>query len=162
MIKSKIIDDSFFMEIALLEAQKAFKKSEVPVGAIIVIENKVISRGHNHSIGTNDPTSHAEIIAIRKAAKKLKNYRLEGATLYCTIEPCLMCLGAIIQARIRRLVYGAPEPKFGSVKSLIKFPFEKFNHKLEIKDGVLLEKCSKILKEFFLKKRNKRRSGRVV
>ncbi|MCP2519190.1 tRNA adenosine(34) deaminase TadA [Candidatus Aminicenantes bacterium AC-335-A11] len=153
MAKSKIKDDNFFMEIALLEAQKAFKKNEVPVGAVVVIENRIISRAHNQPIKTNDPTNHAEILALRKAAKKLKNYRLSDATLYCTVEPCIMCLGAIIHARIKRLVYGAPEPKFGSIKSVIQFPFNKFNHRLEIRDGVLSEKCIKILKEFFKEKR---------
>ena len=153
MAKNKLKDDNFFMGMALSEAQKALKKDEVPVGAVIVVEEKIISRAHNQPIKTNDPTAHAEIIAIRKAAKKLKNYRLDNATLYCTIEPCIMCLGAIIHARIKRLVYGAQEPKFGSIKSIIQFPFEKFNYKLEIRDGVLSEKCIKILKEFFQKKR---------
>ena len=155
------MDDKYFMEIALSEARRALKKDEVPIGAVIVIENKIISKGHNQPVKSNDPSAHAEIIALRKASKKVKNYRLENAVLYCTVEPCLMCLGAIIHARIKRLVYGASEPKFGAVKSIFSFPFNKVNHTMEVKGGVLAEKCSKILREFFEKKRSKGRSGRV-
>ncbi|MFQ6082024.1 MAG: tRNA adenosine(34) deaminase TadA [Candidatus Aminicenantia bacterium] len=154
--------DQDFMREALLEAEKALKKNEVPVGAVLVIGNEIISRGHNQPIKTNDPTAHAEIVVLREAAKKMGNYRLENATLYVTLEPCLMCLGAMIQARIKRLIFGAPDPKSGGVKSVIKFPFEKMNHRFEVKDGILSEECGKILKEFFQKKRKKNwRSGRV-
>ncbi len=148
-----MIDDGFFMGQALVEAEKSLEKKEVPVGAVLVSENKILSRGHNEAILRNDPTAHAEIIAIRKACLKRKNYRLPDCELYVTLEPCAMCLSALVHARVRRLVFGAYDPKAGAVESIMKFPFEKTNYRVEIKGGVLADECGKILKDFFLKKR---------
>ena len=147
--------DEQFMKLALQEAQKSKEFNEVPVGAIIVMGGEVISNSHNKSISQNDPTSHAEINALRIAAKKIGNYRLTGATLYATLEPCAMCYGAIIHARIPRLVFGAYDPKTGVCGSSIKLHEQNcFNHTPELKGGVLERECSLILKEFFQKKRN--------
>jgi tRNA(adenine34) deaminase len=148
-----MIDDEFFMEQALAEAEKSLKKKEVPVGAVLVSGNKILSRGHNEPILRNDPTAHAEISAIRKACLKKGNYRLPECELYVTLEPCAMCLSAVIQARVKRLVFGAYDPKAGAVESMMKFPVEKTNHRFEIKGGVLASECGKILKDFFQKKR---------
>jgi tRNA(adenine34) deaminase len=146
-------EDKYFMRKALAEAQKAFKKGEVPVGAIVVSGGKVIGRGHNQSLKNNDPTAHAEIVAIRKACWKRKNYRLTSCDLYVTLEPCAMCVGASVQTRIRKLIYGTSDPKAGAVESIIRFPFERANHRPEIQRGVLADECSKILKDFFRNKR---------
>ena len=151
-----MIIDERFMRQALREAGKAAKRGEVPVGAVLVDgAGRFIARGANSSISKTDPTAHAEIIAIRKAAKKLGNYRLGDSTLYVTIEPCAMCLGAIIQARVRTLVYGADDPKAGAVRSIIRFPIEKTNHHLSIRSGILAEDCCRLLKEFFAAKRRR-------
>jgi len=147
------IDESF-MRLAFIEAQKSKSLDEVPVGAIIVMNNKVISRGHNLSISQNDPTSHAEINTLRNAAKKVGNYRLTGATLYVTLEPCAMCYGAIIHARISRLVFGAYDPKTGVCGSSSNLHEQAcFNHSPEIIGGVLEKDCSLILKDFFKERR---------
>ena len=148
-----MIDDEFFMDKALAEAEKSLKKKEVPVGAVLVSGNKILGRGHNEPILRNDPTAHAEITAIRKACLKRKNYRLPDCELFVTLEPCAMCLSAAVHARVKRLVFGAHDPKAGAVESMMKFPFEKTNHRIEIKGGVLADECGKILKDFFLKKR---------
>ena len=148
-----MIDDEFFMGKALAEAEKSLRKKEVPVGAVLVSGNKILSRGYNEPILKNDPTAHAEIAAIRIACSKKKNYRLLECELYVTLEPCAMCLSAAVQARIKRLVFGAYDPKAGAVESMMKFPVEKTNYRLEIKGGVLADECGKILKEFFQKKR---------
>jgi tRNA(adenine34) deaminase len=145
--------DEFFMRQALAEAQKSLKREEVPVGAVLVFEKKIVSRAHNEPIAKDDPTAHAEIIAIRKAGSKRKNYRISGSELYVTLEPCAMCLGAAVHARIRKLVFGALDPKNGAVESVMKFPLEKMNHRVEIVGGVLADECSKILRDFFKKKR---------
>jgi len=146
-------DDEFFMRQALVEAQKSLKREEVPVGAVLVSENEIISRAHNEPIAKNDPTAHAEMIAIRKAGSKKRNYRLPDCDLYVTLEPCPMCLGAAVHARIRRLVFGALDPKGGAVESVMKFPLERMNHRVEIVGGVLAEECGNILKDFFKTKR---------
>ena len=149
------MNDEEFMNLAILEAKKSNEVNEVPVGAIIVMNNKVISRGHNLSISQNDPTSHAEINALRNAAKKVGNYRLIGATLYVTLEPCAMCYGAIVHSRIARLVFGAYDAKTGVCGSSIKLHEQEcFNHTPEIVGGVLEEDCSLILKDFFKERRN--------
>ena len=143
------------MRLALHEAQKSIEMNEVPVGAIIVMNGEVISKSHNKSISQNDPTSHAEINVLRNAAKKVGNYRLTGATLYVTLEPCTMCYGAIVHARIPRLVFGAYDPKTGVCGSSIKLYDQAcFNHTSEIIGGVLEEDCSLILKDFFKERRN--------
>ena len=144
------------MSIALKEAQKAVILDEVPVGAIIVKDDKIIARGHNLREKSNDPTSHAEINAIRKASKKLNSWRLEGATIYVTVEPCSMCAGAILQSRIARIVYGTTDPKGGAIESSFElFKAKNINHHPEIKGGVLKEECSTIITSYFKSKRNK-------
>jgi len=147
--------DEQFMKLALQEAQKSKEFNEVPVGAIIVMGGEVISNSHNKSISQNDPTSHAEINALRIAAKKIGNYRLTGATLYVTLEPCAMCYGAIVHARISRLVFGAYDPKTGVCGSSSNLHEQAcFNHTPNITGGILEENCSLILKDFFKERRN--------
>jgi len=152
-----MIDDEFFMGKALAEAEKSLEKKEVPVGAVLVSGNKILGRGHNEPILRNDPTAHAEITAIRKACLKKKNYRLPDCELFVTLEPCAMCLSALVHARVKRLVFGAYDPKAGAVESMMKFPFEKTNHCIEIRGGVLADECGKILKDFFQKKRGSKK-----
>lgn len=146
--------DVFFMERALLLARRAESLNEVPVGALVVINNEVISEGFNCPIMTSDPTAHAEIIALRKAAQKLHNYRLPQATLYVTLEPCVMCVGAMLHARIERLVFGASDPKTGAITSIFKILDDKsLNHQIAFQGGVLAPECGKILSDFFQSKR---------
>jgi tRNA(adenine34) deaminase len=147
--------DEIFMKAALAEAIKASRKDEVPVGAVVVSAGRIIARGRNRMIGATDPTAHAEVVAIRRAARRTGNYRLAGCDLYVTIEPCAMCLGAAIQARIRRIVYGAPDPKAGAVESALVFPFDKVNHRIEVRGGILAPACGRALKEFFKAKRHR-------
>ena len=147
-----------WMQKAILCAKSAQEKDEVPVGAIIVKDNKIIASGYNLSICNNDPTAHAEIIAIRNACEKLQNYRLTGCDLYCTLEPCMMCAGSMVHARIKKLIYAAPDPKSGVIKSNNNLLESKFlNHKIEVKSGVLAQDSANILKGFFETKRLKRR-----
>lgn len=147
-------NDAFFMQEALKCAQKAFISQEVPVGALIVKDGKIISKGYNKSVKSSDTTAHAEIIAIRKACKKLKNYRLNGCTIYVTIEPCAMCAGALIWARVNRIVFGAYDAKAGACGSVFNIVSEKkLNHKIEVYGGLLEEECATIIKEFFKSKR---------
>lgn len=142
-----------FMREALFEAERAAKNNEVPVGAVIVSSSKILSGAHNRAISLNDPTAHAEILAIREACRIKNNYRIPDCDLYVTLEPCAMCLGSILQARIRRLVFGALDPKSGAVESIMSFPFERMNHPLKIEGGILADECGKILKDFFVAKR---------
>jgi tRNA(adenine34) deaminase len=144
-----------YMRQALVQARRAWEKGEVPVGAVLVAEGRVLSRGRNQPIGANDPTAHAEIMAIRKAGRVKNNYRLSECDLYVTLEPCAMCLGAIVQARLRRVVYGAADPKAGAVRSVMKFPFERLNHRPEVRGGLLAEECRQMLKHFFKARRSK-------
>lgn len=149
--------DYLFMKEALKEANKAYKKEETPVGAVIVKDGIVIARGHNEKEMKNDPTLHAEISAIRKACKKLDTWRLNDCDMYVTLEPCAMCAGAIIQARVGRLFIGTPDPKAGAVGSVVDLlGVEKFNHKVEVSYGLLMEECSKILKDFFRELRQRK------
>ena len=147
--------DIHFMRLALQEAYKAQRRGEVPVGAVIVDQNgTILARAGNRSIADRDPSGHAEMVAIREAGKGLDNYRLLNTTLYATIEPCVMCAGAMIHARISRLVFGALDPKTGAVVSLYKIGCDrKLNHQLEVKGGVLEEECAELLSSFFRKKR---------
>lgn len=139
-----------FMLTALKEAKKAFKKNEVPVGAVVVQDNKIIACAHNLNITLNDPTAHAEILALRKAAAKLKNYRLTNCELYSTLEPCPMCAGAMIHARIKKLVYATDDPKSGACKSVINIVNnKKLNHRIETVAGVCKEQAERLLKKFF-------------
>ena len=139
-----------YMNEALKEANKALKKGEVPIGCVIVKKNKIISRGYNKKESSKYATAHAEIIAINKACKKLKNWRLNDCALYVTVEPCLMCCGAIIQSRIKKVVYGTPNEYYGAVESLGN---TLANYDIEIKKGILQNKCSFIIQEFFKKRR---------
>jgi tRNA(adenine34) deaminase len=143
------------MKVALAEAAKAAAAGEVPVGAVVVREGRIVARGSNRPIGSSDPTAHAEIVALRRAAKRAGNYRLSESELYVTVEPCAMCLGAIIQARIRRLVFGAADPKAGAVSSAMEFPFARLNHRPEILGGVLAGESASLLRGFFRARRNK-------
>jgi tRNA(adenine34) deaminase len=146
--------DTSFMEEALALASGAQRAGEVPVGAIVVLEGDVIGRGANRPVTTNDPTAHAEIIALRDAAQTLRNYRIEGATLYCTIEPCVMCAGAIVTARIARLVFGARDIRFGGVRSKFQIAdSELLNHRVEIVEGVMGFECAQLLQKFFAERR---------
>lgn len=149
------MDKNSFMEEALIEAKKALKKGEVPVGAVVVLEEDIIGRGYNQPITKNDPTAHAEIMALRDAAMNLKNYRLKDTLVYTTLEPCLMCAGALVHARIKKLIYSASDPKSGVIESngnLMRSAF--LNHKISYEGGILKEESSEILKNFFLKKRS--------
>lgn len=146
--------DEEFMKLALAEAEKALLAGEVPVGAVMVRGGEVIASAHNGPVGLKDPSAHAEILALRRAAAAEGNYRLAGTTLYVTIEPCLMCAGALIQARVSRLVFGAPDPKGGAVVSLYGVLQDgRLNHRVEATGEVLREACSEILSRFFREKR---------
>ncbi len=147
-------DDYYFMERALKQAEVAYKKGEVPVGAVVVKDGEIISRGYNLRESTNDPTAHAELIAMKKASKKLNSWRLSGCTLYVTLEPCPMCSGVIVNSRIDRVVFGAYDQKAGCCTTLYHLcNDERFNHRAEILGGVSEEKCAKILSDFFKEKR---------
>jgi tRNA(adenine34) deaminase len=145
------LDDEVFMRMALEEALKAEGIGEVPIGAVIVGEDgEIISRAHNMRETSFDPTAHAEIIAIREAAKELGNWRLADTTLYVTLEPCVMCMGAIILSRIKRVVLGAHDPKAGAIVSVYNIGAdEKLNHKVQVEEGVLKDECAGLLKRFF-------------
>jgi tRNA(adenine34) deaminase len=146
----------YFLREALKEAVKAEKAGEVPIGAVIVYDGRIISRGHNKNITLNDPTAHAEIVALRRAAKKIDNYRLNNCILYVTIEPCAMCAGAMIWARIKEVVYGAPDTKAGACCSVINIAnAPHFNHRIQITGGILESECRALMQNFFRKKRRK-------
>jgi tRNA(adenine34) deaminase len=149
-------NDLDYLRAAIAEAQAAEANGEVPVGAVVVHENKIIGRGQNRVLRDSDPTAHAEIVALREAGRALANYRLEDCTLYATLEPCAMCAGAILHARIARLVYAAPDPKAGacgSVLSVMNHP--QLNHKVEVTSGLLADECGQMLTNFFIKRRGK-------
>jgi len=142
------------IQAAIAEARAAEMEGEVPIGAVIVFEDKIIARGSNRVLRDHDPTAHAEIVALRHAARALGNYRLDGCTLYTTLEPCAMCAGAITHARISRLVYGADDPKAGAVVSIMSvLNHPQLNHKLEVVGGVLAEECGALLQIFFRARR---------
>ncbi len=151
--------DEFFMQQALREARKAFDKDEVPVGCVIVKDNQIIARGHNAVEGLKDPTAHAEILCIGAAAAYLDNWRLIDADLYCSLEPCLMCAGAIQLARLRRVIWAAPDLRLGAGGSWInvfqqKHPF----HEVEVHSGICCHEAEKLMKDFFLMKRKQKKS----
>ena len=153
MTRDKKFDERF-MKMALREAEEAGRKGEVPVGAILVKEDRVLAKDHNRCIELNDPTAHAEVLVLRKGGKTLGNYRLNNTVLYVTTEPCPMCVSAMIHGRISRLVFGAPEPKFGAVESKFRLlEGNGFNHKVKVEQGVLEKECAEILKLFFKGKR---------
>lgn len=146
--------DSIFMRQAISQAHNAWALGEVPVGAVVVRDGEVIATGFNQPIGTHDPTAHAEIMALRAAASLLGNYRLPGCELYVTLEPCAMCSGAMMHARLARVVYGAADPKTGACGSILNlFEQEKLNHHTEVLGGVLADECGSLLKEFFAERR---------
>ena len=143
-----------FMQMALEEAEQAWRENEVPIGAVIVHDGRVIARAHNQREQLRDPTAHAEMIAITQAAEARQSWRLDGCTLYVTLEPCPMCAGAIVQARITTVVYGAPDPKAGAVQSLYRLLDDpRLNHRAETVAGVLAEPCGNLLSRFFQEQR---------
>jgi tRNA(adenine34) deaminase len=144
-----------FMKLALNQAKKAGQKSEVPIGAVLVSESgEILSLSYNQTISLADPTAHAEIITLRKAAQKILNYRLLSTTLYVTIEPCIMCMGAIVHARVSRVIYGTPDPKWGAAGSLYNFAHDtRLNHRPEIISGICEDECRTLIQDFFRKKR---------
>ncbi|HJY82261.1 MAG TPA: tRNA adenosine(34) deaminase TadA [Candidatus Binatia bacterium] len=148
-------DDQVWMTAALCEAAQAESENEVPVGAVVVLNGTIIGRGHNSPISHNDPTAHAEIQALREAAQHVGNYRLVGATVYGTVEPCLMCMGALLQARIKRLVFGCADPKAGAAGSLYDVSRDpRLNHQIEVRAGVREEESRALLQDFFHRKRS--------
>jgi len=148
------VSEEKFMRAALAEARKGFSEDEVPVGAVVVVDGKIVARAHNLRESLIDPTAHAEILAIKKAAKKLGGWRLNRATLYTTLEPCPMCAGAIVHARVKELVYGADDPKAGACGSIMNIVSSgHLNHRVKVRSGVLKKESSEILKRFFRKLR---------
>jgi tRNA(adenine34) deaminase len=150
-----LLDDTVAIGLALDEARRAAAEGEVPVGVIIVANGKIIASAHNQPIALSDPTAHAEILALRAAAKLLASYRLTGASLYVTLEPCLMCVGAIVHARVARVVYGARDPKAGAFGSVFDLGRDgRLNHQLEVYGGVRAGECSALLSDFFRSRRS--------
>ncbi len=146
--------DTKYMDLALAEARKAEAAGEVPVGAVIVVNDTLVATGVNQPISINDPTAHAEIIALREAGQSLQNYRLTGATVYCTVEPCMMCAGAMIHARIARLVFGTPDPKAGSAGSIYNVLTDpRLNHRIDVVSGIRETECAELLRAFFARRR---------
>jgi tRNA(adenine34) deaminase len=155
--------DKIWMQYALALAQKAKSQNEVPVGAVLIKENKIVGEGYNCPIATCSPIAHAEIQALSHASLKIGNYRLTDTTLYVTLEPCAMCAGAIIQARINRLVYGARDPKAGAVHSIFNIVnHPKLNHQVVVQEGILANECSQLLTEFFREQRRKKSKPQVA
>jgi tRNA(adenine34) deaminase len=150
-----LVNHTEFMKLALSEAKKAGQKAEVPVGAVLVAQDgEILAATHNHSISFNDPTAHAEILALRAAAHNGQNYRLLNTTLYVTIEPCLMCMGAIVHARISKVVFGAKDPKWGGAGSLYNLATDnRLNHQVEITEGICEDECRTLMQDFFRSKR---------
>lgn len=149
------LSDELWMEEALREAKRALASGEVPVGAVVVCDGRVLGRGCNSSVTANDPTAHAEILALREAGQALGNYRLLDCDLYVTVEPCAMCAGAITHARIRRLIYGAEDPRAGAVHSMLQvLNHPKLNHRVEVSSGVLAARCIDLMQTFFRERRS--------
>jgi tRNA(adenine34) deaminase len=143
-----------FMEAAIEEADRALAAGEVPIGALVVIDDRIVARAFNQPIGSVDPTAHAEVLALRAAARLVGNYRLTDATVYVTVEPCLMCVGALVHARVRELVYGAAEPKSGAIVSTLKaLDSPGLNHRFAVTAGVLEQRCRSTVQQFFREKR---------
>ncbi|MFH1007123.1 MAG: tRNA adenosine(34) deaminase TadA [Candidatus Latescibacterota bacterium] len=150
MISNSVSDDERWMRAALLEAKQAFSERETPVGAVVVHQGKIIGRGYNQVERLQDPTAHAEILAIGAAANAMGSWRLEGATLYVTLEPCAMCAGAIVLSRLSRLVFGAPDPKTGACGSLFDIVQDtRLNHQVEVASGIMEAECGGLLRDFF-------------
>jgi len=148
------VSDEQLMRFALNRAREAWQRGEVPVGAIVVVAGEIAGEGYNQPIATHDPTAHAEIVAMRQASARAGNYRLTGATIYVTIEPCQMCVGAMVHARIGRLVYGAPEPRAGAIESAMRaHDHPALNHRIEVTSRVLEADCRELMQGFFAEKR---------
>ena len=148
------MSDTLFMQQAISQAHNAWALGEVPVGALVVKDGEIIATGFNQPIGTHDPTAHAEIMALRAAAEIVGNYRLPGCELYVTLEPCAMCAGAMMHARLARVVYGAPDPKTGACGSVIDlFAQQKLNHHTQVTSGVMAQECGSLLRDFFAERR---------
>lgn len=148
------MDDVAYMRVALVQARAAAEKGEVPVGCVVVLGDSVLAQAGNRTIADCDPSAHAEIVALRTAAKNLGNYRLNGAAVYVTVEPCAMCAGAMIQARISRLAYGCDDPKGGAVHTCFEiFSHPALNHRVEVLQGVLAEECAQMMQTFFAARR---------
>ncbi len=148
------MNDTIFMQQAISQAHNAWALGEVPVGALVVKDGEIIATGFNQPIGTHDPTAHAEIMALRAAAEIVGNYRLPGCELYVTLEPCAMCAGAMMHARLARVVYGAPDPKTGACGSVVDlFAQQKLNHHTQVTAGVLAQECGSLLRDFFAERR---------
>ena len=142
------------MRAAIVEAEKAASEGEIPVGAVVVVNGEIIATGHNCSVAASDPSAHAEVVALRRAGSDLGNYRLPDATLYVTLEPCVMCTGAIVQARLRRIVFGAYDQKAGALGSVVDLSDSRaLNHRFEINGGLLADECSELLRAFFAARR---------
>ncbi len=151
----RTLEDAKWMAVALREARRAERAGEVPIGACVVIDGRLLARGFNRPIGACDPTAHAEVVALRRAAKRLGNYRLAGATVYVTLEPCVLCVGALMQARVARVVYGAAEPKFGAIRSMHAERLPG-NHRFQVLSGVAEAECRALVSAFFRHRREKR------
>jgi tRNA(adenine34) deaminase len=155
VMKEDTAEDARCMALALDEARRAESEGEVPIGAVVVLDGRIIGRGRNQVIAHSDPTAHAEMLALREAAAAVGNYRLTGAALYATLEPCSMCCGAAVNARVARVVYGAADPKAGAAQSLYRLLEDtRVNHRAVVSAGVLSQECGAILSEFFQKKRS--------
>ena len=148
-------DDIYFMRLALEESETAERLDEVPIGAVLVRENQLVARGHNYPVGSHDPSAHAEIMALRSAGQWLRNYRMSGSTLYVTLEPCLMCYGALLQARVDRVVFGAADPKVGVSQWVASMKGANLNHRLDFQGGLLEEECRAQLQDFFKRRRQR-------
>lgn len=161
-MRQKLTEDEKYMKEAIRQAKKAWKLGEVPIGCIIVFDGKVVGRGYNRRTIDKNTLAHAELQAIRRAGKKMGDWRLDGCTMYVTLEPCQMCAGAVIQARIKRVVVGCMNPKAGCAGSILNLlQVERFNHQAELTTGVLGEECSQMMKEFFreLREKQKKQKG---
>ena len=153
-MRDTLANDELWMEEALRSAQRALEAGEVPVGAIVVSKGKIVGRGWNRNLTDFDPTAHAEVMALREAGKTVENHRLLDCELFATIEPCAMCAGALVHARIKRLVYGADDPKAGAVRTVLQvLNHPKLNHQIEVRGGVLAGRCADLLQEFFKNRR---------
>ena len=162
-MRQKLTEDEKYMKQAIKLAKKAWKIEEVPIGCVIVHEGKVIGRGYNRRTTDKNPLAHAELIAIKKASKKIGDWRLEDCTLYVTMEPCQMCSGAIVQARVKKVVVGCMNPKAGCAGSILNLlQVDRFNHQVELETGILEEECSEMMKSFFKELREKRKKKVAV
>lgn len=152
--------DELWMEEAIRCAQRAFVAGEVPIGAVVVCQNEIVGRGWNSNLTNSDPTAHAEMMALRDAGKNVGNHRLSDCELFATIEPCAMCAGALVHARIKRLIYGADDPKAGAVHSVMQvLNHPKLNHQMEVREGVLASRCADLLQDFFRQRRAEKKSS---